>query len=87
MVVGTGESYLCGQMSSSQHEAQRAAGDHGDDGQRQQPVLLQEVRHVSLQVLLHCRMEESLHLVPHHPPCVSWDIRAVVRARLLLAAW
>ncbi len=84
--VPPGESYLCGQVSSSQHEAQRASGEYGDDRQRQQPVPPQIVTQGAPQVLLHRHQEEGLHAVPHRVPCVSRNIRAVVGARLLLAA-
>lgn len=84
--VQTGESYLCGQVSPPQHEAQRAAGEHGDERQRQQPVPPTEIPHVPPQILLHGTLEERLDSVPHGPPCVSRHIRTVVGARLLLAA-
>jgi len=71
-------------MSSPQHEAQYAAGDHGDDGQRQQPVPLQATPHVTPQVLR--PLEESLDPVPHLPLCSCRSMRALVRALFLLAA-
>lgn len=66
--------YLRGQLSSSQHEAQCASGQHSNNRQSQQPVLLQEIPHGPLQVLLHRHLEEGLDSVPHRPPCVSRSI-------------
>lgn len=79
--------YLCGELCPPQHEAQRAAGDHGDDGQCQQPVLLKEGLHAPLQLLLTESLEAALRSVPHAAlPSQSGAIRAVFGARLLLRA-
>lgn len=77
----TGERYLSGELGSPQHEAQRAASEHRDDRQRQQPVPLKEVPHGPLQVLLDGPQEEGLHSVPHGGfPSLSRDIRTVFGA-------
>lgn len=72
-------------MSSPQREAQRAARDHGDDGQRQQPVPLQVTLRGTPEGLR--PMEDSLHPIPHRPLGLSRSMRTVVPARLLLLLW
>lgn len=82
--------YLCGQVGPPQHEAQRAARQHSDHRQRQQPVPPTEVPDAPPEFPLHGPLQQppqsGPHSVPHVPVGVSRDTRAVLGARLLLAA-